>query len=634
MKRPWQIWLLFLLCLAMVVPAMVWLTQQAFELDRAEATASAQAEMEEAIGSALWQMDAELTRLLAPEIARPSWMFRSFYTTSNDTPPGESSHPFASPLLMQPSPYVRLHFEINADGRCTSPQCPPEVQLDLAVRNDATPENIDLSNGRLVELSHIAHYEELLDQLPEQALSVDQLAAAGWGNNRGLTAQDEQSKMVKNVLSYENVRQQVADVQQPPQQEMLQPNQMAQNAMMANSYNAIRSQRSQSLRSMDLQSRDAVFQAAAQQAVVDARLNYQFVLPREYDVEGISQTLWVRDQLILARRVQSNGETVIQGCWLDWPKIKQELLGRVSEVLPGCDLQPVLDMKDARFNRVLATAPAQLVVSDVVPPVNPYSPIRVSLFVAWGFLGLATFSLALLLWAVMALSERRAAFVSAVTHELRTPLTTFRMYAEMLSAGMVTDAEQRQTYLDTLQTEADRLSHLVENVLQYARLERNRIPRKRREPVALEAFVNRVAGRLTDRAAQADMQLVVTQEAAVSGKSIATDPAAVEQILFNLVDNACKYAAIADDRRIHLQVDIQSRKARIRVRDHGPGISNGERRRLFQPFSKSASQAADSAPGVGLGLALCQRLAADLGGRLSVDTDYVEGAGLTLELPA
>ena len=72
------------------------------------------------------------------------------------------------------------------------------------------------------------------------------------------------------------------------------------------------------------------------------------------------------------------------------------------------------------------------------------------------------------------LSERRGAFVSAVTHELRTPLTTLRMYTEMLADGMVPDEPRRRSYLQTLRAEADRLGHLVENVLAYSRLERNR----------------------------------------------------------------------------------------------------------------------------------------------------------------
>ena len=112
----------------------------------------------------------------------------------------------------------------------------------------------------------------------------------------------------------------------------------------------------------------------------------------------------------------------------------------------------------------------------------------------------------MLLAGVVALSERRAAFVSSVTHELRTPLTTFRMYADMLARGMVPDAERRQQYLETLRTEAERLTHLVENVLSYARLERGR------GGAAARARDGRPTGRTppgpTDRARQAGRHAV------------------------------------------------------------------------------------------------------------------------------
>jgi signal transduction histidine kinase len=219
-----------------------------------------------------------------------------------------------------------------------------------------------------------------------------------------------------------------------------------------------------------------------------------------------------------------------------------------------------------------------------------------------------------------------------VTHELRTPLTTFRMYAEMLLEGMVTDADQRRTYLATLKAEADRLAHLVENVLQYARLERG-AGKRRREKILAGALLDRVENRLADRAHQAEMELVVEAGDEVRRQTVHTDPAAVEQIAFNLVDNACKYAAQSEDRRVHLRLEASGRAFLLRVLDHGPGIASAERESLFQPFSKSARDAANSAPGVGLGLALCRRLAVDLGGRLEVECTPGNGAAFTLTLP-
>jgi signal transduction histidine kinase len=251
--------------------------------------------------------------------------------------------------------------------------------------------------------------------------------------------------------------------------------------------------------------------------------------------------------------------------------------------------------------------------------------------VAWAFLALATVALAAMLRVVVALSERRAAFVSAVTHELRTPLTTFRLYAEMLADDMICDPTQRREYLETLRAEADRLSHLVENVLQYARLERG--ASSRRERVSLDDLLERIEPRLQQRAAQAAMTLEVEADEPLRSRHIATDPAAVEQILFNLVDNACKYARGAADRRIHCSVHARRRTVEFHVRDHGPGIAAKEAGNLFRPFSKSADDAANSAPGVGLGLALCRRLARQLGGRLQWNAAPDGGAVFTLRLP-
>ena len=141
-----------------------------------------------------------------------------------------------------------------------------------------------------------------------------------------------------------------------------------------------------------------------------------------------------------------------------------------------------------------------------------------------------------------------------------------------------------------------------------------------------------MAGRLSERAAQAGMELVPRFTDGAARARVRVSPSAVEQVLFNLVDNACKYAAPAADRRIHLDVGLDSGRTSITVRDHGPGIPQPDVWRVFQPFRKSARAAANSAPGVGLGLALSRRLAVDMGGRL-VLADSDGGACFVLTLP-
>jgi signal transduction histidine kinase len=108
----------------------------------------------------------------------------------------------------------------------------------------------------------------------------------------------------------------------------------------------------------------------------------------------------------------------------------------------------------------------------------------------------------------------------------------------------------------------------------------------------------------------------------------------VEQILFNLVDNACKYAGpAATDRAIHLTAARTDGHVEIRVTDHGPGLDPAVRSRLFRPFSKSVHEAANTAPGLGLGLALSRRLARNMNADLRLDPGVKEGTVFVLTLP-
>jgi len=349
--------------------------------------------------------------------------------------------------------------------------------------------------------------------------------------------------------------------------------------------------------------------------------------------EGMTRALWIGDTLLLARRARVNGEEYIQGCWLDWPGIKTWLLGEIADLLPDASIEAIPRQPDPNDARQLAALPVHLVPGSIpTPPAERLSPIRMSLLIAWLCVLLAAGAVVALLTGTMSLSERRAAFVSAVTHEMRTPLTTFRMYTEMLTGGMVPNEEKRRRYLDTLRIEAERLSHLVENVLAYARLEKNRAI-SAAQNVTLAELIARVEKRLAERAAQAGMKLEVSSPEDVCSSTVRVDPSAVEQILFNLVDNACKYAVSTGDRRIQLEALPDGGRAAVRVRDYGPGISEHEVRRLFRPFCKSAKDAANSSPGVGLGLALSRRLARHMGGDLQLDQSVNEGACFVLTLP-
>jgi signal transduction histidine kinase len=641
MKRPWQVWLTLAACTALVTAAMAWLTVHALRADRERSAARADADLEQRISLALWRMDTKLAPLIAEESARPHFYYTSFITV--ETPrskagPAEELAP--SPLLNSSNSSVVLNFSATPGGEWTSPQAPPEELAELACDNGLTRELIDSNRKRLGELAGNVSVVDLLAQLPEQALPelVDPMnrgvappPAAGdearqygfydsGAYGGGLGAPPSGPRAAGPQQSTRQVPQQVAD-----------PGAQAQGGQAPGP---------SSLPIEDFNSRGSRYQAQVGQEYVKQRLGNNWVRPAGQGtaasvVENVSRPLWVGDRLLLARRVVENGSTVVQGSWLNWPQIKADLLAEAADLLPNADLEPVRPGERSDPTRRMAGLPVRLIAGSPPPLAVGSSPLRWALGVGWASVALALVAVAGLLWGVMALSERRAAFVSSVTHELRTPLTTFRMYAEMLARDMVPSPERRREYLDTLRTEAERLTHLVDNVLAYARLERGRKPR-RAERTTPAALVARFESRLAERAASAGMTLEWTVAADAADAPLLTDVGVVEQILFNLVDNAAKYAARASDRRIHLDAAAARGSVAFTVRDHGPGFASPREAAHSEPFSKTAEEAAESAPGVGLGLALCRRLARELGGRLEIAAHdaATPGAAIALRLPA
>jgi signal transduction histidine kinase len=345
------------------------------------------------------------------------------------------------------------------------------------------------------------------------------------------------------------------------------------------------------------------------------------------------EAVWAGDVLVLARRVRPQAsDAEIEGSVVDWPRLRSDLLVAVADLLPQATLEPAADTAAITDQRLLAAIPARLVPGPVPAGVPAgWSPLRGTLAVAWAAMALAAAAVGILLASVLALSERRAAFVSSVTHELRTPLTTFRLYSGLLEEGMVPPAEV-PTYHATLRREADRLTHLVENVLAYARLERGRHA-ARLVPVAVGDLLDRVTPRPAERAVQAGFEWRLHADDATRRLAALTDPAAVEQVLFNLVDNACKYGRGAAPAAIELTATPRGRSLLVAVRDHGPGVAAREAARLFEPFRKSARDAAEGAAGVGLGLALSRRLARQMGGDLVSEPPADGGARFVLALP-
>lgn len=700
MKKPWQIWTLYALTLSVVVPAMVWLSWQSLSLEQARETdrietelARREAELQERVSSALWRMDGLLTNLIAREATRPWYLYQSFYDVAAFEPVAnhmvmESENPqaagtstlsyrLASPLLFQPSEYVRLHFEIDRNNVVTSPQTPDGVDRVHAY-NHGLSDDAFRNNKKLIrEVRIICDYHKMIDHCPNDLLPdapFNQQFTSNQADSWPATNYELQKDRTGKQLAYAP---KVLPAAGEPEfsffkqlQRSLQPeinrfkqkmkSDKEQSTVQTDSQQATKKQLAQQTRNTSRgRTEFSQRQQNADNYAMTEWMGNQMIEPQMAGDasamrkirEGIMQPLWIDGRLILARRVVKENEHIIQGCWLDWQRIQMALADLTIDLLPEVQFQPYEDQDEIRWGQVLATLPVQLVIDrpamiqqlelasnladrKLEENLEQSGFIRRSLWIAWSGLIFAAFASAFLLYGVMRLSERRGAFVSAVSHELRTPLTTFRMYAEMLAEKMV-PPERQQQYVETLKVESERLWHLVENVLQFARLERSN-QKSRLEEICFADVLNRFVDRLQRRAERAGMELAIELPESVMKQDMKTDPGAIEQILFNLVDNACKYARDADVRRIEIGGQVTPHgQMHLSVRDYGPGVKKQDRQRMFQPFRKSDIEAANTAQGVGLGLALCRRMAKSLGGHLDLAelTDDQAGAKLVLHIP-
>jgi signal transduction histidine kinase len=212
------------------------------------------------------------------------------------------------------------------------------------------------------------------------------------------------------------------------------------------------------------------------------------------------------------------------------------------------------------------------------------------------------------------LAVQRSDFVAAVSHELKTPLTAIRMYGEMLRAGWVQDEARRQTYYDFIFFESERLSRLIANVLQLARLTNHDVPLDLKEYTLhdlLEVVRSKVSTQ-ADAAGFTSRFLTAGEAQALTAASVLVDEDAFVQIFINLVDNALKFSANAAVKCVDIglrQHASQPQQVVLFVRDYGPGVAHDQMQRIFQLFYRAEDELTRQTKGTGIGLALVKVLA-------------------------
>ncbi|MBX3354771.1 MAG: HAMP domain-containing histidine kinase [Phycisphaeraceae bacterium] len=600
-------WIVYAIGSGAVLAGLGWISVQVARLEREEAMARAEVAQQETLRLALWRMDSWIAPILARESARTWFEYQSYYPETlalnrlgEPLAAGEVVVP--SPLLLFRSELLPLHVQFTHRDGFTSPQLPsPEIVAQGLIGCVPLPPDPSMADRlRAFAMQHDGTLLLLqLEDTETRLMSAFELDGgdprASGGHPVWPWGERAQSLTADAVRDFRARR----DAASMAESAYRRTHGMPGNALTAQLF--------------------------------DSHPELLEVTGGMADI-GPMVPLWLGSppgQLLLARRVALGDRIWLQGAVVDWPVLRRELLERVRDLYPapGAMLEPVA-IGDAPGGGILASLPVRF-----VPPPSP-APVPVvgqgvamGLAVVWALAISAIGATGLAMRATIRSALQTSRFASSVTHELRTPLTTFRLYAEMLADGMVDDPVRSREYLRTLRDESTRLGLLVENVLAWSRLEEGRGAAEAR-PVPAKALLDDAESVLRRRCEEAGAELVTRSTCDVQALA---DPSRVRQILFNLVDNACKYAG--EHARVEVSAVARNGSVVLSVDDDGPGVPPELRERVFRAFDRGSLGPGDSVRGLGLGLSISLELANSLGGSLHCGESAIGGARFELALP-
>jgi two-component system phosphate regulon sensor histidine kinase PhoR len=226
-------------------------------------------------------------------------------------------------------------------------------------------------------------------------------------------------------------------------------------------------------------------------------------------------------------------------------------------------------------------------------------------------------------------SRLKSDFIANVSHELKTPLSLIRMFGELIATGKHKGEGSAREYAGIITRESERLTHLIDNVLDFARLERGKASYNFAEG-RLEEVVERALDVCRYRLEKERMRLRTDVEPGLP--VVRMDEDAMTLVLLNLVDNAVKYGG--DGGEVSVTLGRAPGGVALTVRDRGTGIAPEEQPRIFERFYRAGSARARNVRGSGIGLALVKHIAEAHGGRVEVDSKPGQGATFTVFLPA
>lgn len=665
---------LALLLFALVVPSavLVWQTQQQLRWEALHQYRTLAEEMAA-------RVDIELQRAIAVEEARSDGDYQ-FQTVSGGE--GKAATVQRSPLAQLPAPgsFPGLlgHFEVDGEGRFSTPLLPGA---------GADQSALDLGESELAQ--RLLVRQQLLDVLSRNQLVVpvrERLAVARTADSRGSGLASSYESPVaegKNEASASEDAQQALETQgqaafdklnaasaTPTRQATSQLGRVDELRLDRGYVEAGKKDQDQAADAELVQAlsnsgerskrkeQRAILEEPAVGELEDAKGAGGRIRMFESEVDPFEFGLLASGHGVLFRKVWRNGQRTIQGVLIDqnafidgviarsfqgtalWQMSdlvvawQQDVLRLIPGEAPGRSLSSASEVRGELLYQTRLSAPLdrlQLIWSIRRLPPGPGARIvywaSAILFAVLlgGFLALYRLGLRQIL-----LARQQQDFVSAVSHELKTPLTSIRMYAEMLREGWAGE-DKKPGYYDFIFDESERLSRLIANVLQLARMERSDFVLELK-PMAIGALIDMLRSKIHAQIERAGFTVEYRIDPACAEQTLHVDSDAFIQVLINLVDNAIKFSREAIEHRLEISVACNSSSAIIGVRDYGPGVPKSQMKKIFQLFYRSGSELTRESLGTGIGLALVRQLARAMHGEVDV-INRQPGAEFQLRLP-
>lgn len=384
------------------------------------------------------------------------------------------------------------------------------------------------------------------------------------------------------------------------------------------------------------------------------------ILTFESELDPFEFSLLDSGHFVLYRKVWRDGQRYIQGALVEQAPF---LSGLMSSAFEGTTLSRMSNLLVAWQGHVFATfsgdtyrsslrgadesggallyrtrlsapfAEMELVFSVTALPVGPGARV-----IAWSA-GVLALVLVIGIWLMHRLGARQFAlagqqhdFVAAVSHELRTPITSIRMYADMLQQGWANE-EKKHDYYEFIAQESERLSRLIDNVLQLARMSHNDFAVQLQD-INVAQLMDSVRSKINSQVQHAGFELRMDIAEPAATAQLHVDADAFTQCVINLVDNALKFSATAEHKVVEVtcRLDLEQHII-VNVRDHGPGVARDQMKKIFELFYRSENELTRETVGTGIGLALVHQLMRAMHGNIDVANDN-PGAVFTLRLPA